>query len=116
MKKRVCGNCGGHVYLQVERSTIEHPARDERGRFIYELAVDKETGQVYEKQVMVSWPIRGLGTWHCINGCKDREVKVTRFVGAGKEEELEARGKDFVVRDEYMKQVPVTRHIPVRAA
>ncbi len=68
---RKCGNCGGKVYLVVKTDTIEHPARDNRGREIFEMKQDKVTGQWFEKQVMVSWPIRGLGTWHCTNGCKD---------------------------------------------
>jgi hypothetical protein len=111
-----CDNCGGRVYLATSKSTIEHPARNERGQFIYEQKWDKESRQMVEKQVMVSWPIRGLGTWHCVNGCKDRAVKVKRFVGAGKETERVGTAAGYRVKEEYLQDISVTRHILVRTA
>jgi hypothetical protein len=111
--KRVCGTCGGKVHLVSAKDTIDHPARDERGRYIYDRKLDRATGQMMDVQVMITHPIRGLGTWHCENNCKDRQIKVKRFVGAGKEEERLGNGEKYTVNDSFIREVPVTRHIPV---
>ncbi len=73
--QKKCAECGGKVFLTTNKSTIEHPAHDERGRPIYERVLNKVTRQIEERQVMVTWNIRGLGTWYCQNGCKGK-VKV----------------------------------------
>lgn len=113
-KDRKCGLCGGAVFCTYKTEKIEHPARDERGGFIFETKLDKETGQPYQHQVMVTFTVRGLGTWHCVRGCRKRDIKVTRFVGAGKEQERKVNGDgSYTIRDEYLRQVPVTRQIPV---
>lgn len=60
----------------------------------------------------------GLGTWHCINGCKPRLVKIVRPVFSGKEDEV-GRGSDQVLiqglnlQSEFVKTVTVRRPIKV---
>lgn len=77
--ERRCRNCGGPVRSHHEVLKGQIPARDERGRFIYRMSVDKETGQMMERQVMVDVEGRGLGHWTCVHGCKPCKV-VTSLV------------------------------------
>jgi len=71
--QRKCGTCGGPVTSHHEAFQIEHPARDERGRFLYETVVDKKTGARSERQIMIKVDARGLGHWSCNNGCGKRK-------------------------------------------
>lgn len=61
-----CGTCkSSNVSINVKREKIEHPARDERGREIFEEKLNPETGRYESRQKMVAVPVRGLGTWRC---------------------------------------------------
>lgn len=118
--KRCCGNCGGPVYLAVQRSKVEKPLIDERGFPVTELHTDPITGQVYEKEKTISLDVRGLGTWKCTKNClpKGRTVRVLTYAGAGKEMEKLPRTsppnfKGMAIRDPYLVAVERRRPIPV---
>lgn len=97
VKKRVCGSCGGGVRHSRKVEEIDNPN------------YDKNTNPHVPKKIT----IQGLGTWHCIKGCGKRLVKVTRFVGSGKENELIGSGENRRPKEEYMQVTTVERHAKV---
>jgi hypothetical protein len=90
-----CKSCGGPVTSHHEAFQIEHPVRDERGRFIYKTVVDKKTGARSEQQVTIKVDARGLGHWSCVRGCPKRKgVKLFQLDSnnSGKECERKMQG------------------------
>jgi len=86
--QRRCAKCKGPVTLNRLTTKIPHPHDPNR-----------------------EIEVQGLGTWHCVNGCRPRTVTVPTFIGAGKQSEVRAQGIDYAIRDEYI--VPRERRRPI---
>lgn len=102
---RTCNACQGSVTSSHESFQIEHLARDERGRFIYETVVDKKTGERSERAVTFKVTGRGLGHWTCDNRCPKRKGVRLHHVdsnNSGKENERNLHGSPLPTRRDIL--------------
>ena len=91
---RKCGICGGNVRKHHEAFKLNYPVLDGNGQPVEKIGKDgKVSIATYEKTM------RGLGHWHCVNGCKKRQVQIQRRADSGKESEKAKTDSFPVVRD-----------------